>query len=253
MITVKDIVDFVNTLAPFDTKAEWDNCGLLVGDASQTVKKVGFCLDLTAQTLREARENGVDLIVTHHPVIFKAQKSFLSGSLVFELAKSGISAVCAHTCYDMAQGGVNDVLAEILGLRDVEPLSDGECVKPLLRIGNIEETDGESFAKYVAKKLHATVGLCDSGKKISKVAVCSGAGGDLWECAYQADADAFVTGEARHNEMLDAVKAGITMITAGHFETENPAMPALMKRVAQQFPNIETLILKQDSPVKYTD
>ena len=92
MITVKMISDFINEIAPYDTKCEWDNCGLLTGDGESEVKKIGLALDLTSETLENAKRTGTDLVITHHPIIFKAQKNFLKGNMAFELARSGINA-----------------------------------------------------------------------------------------------------------------------------------------------------------------
>lgn len=250
MPTVSEITAFLNTLAPFDTKCSWDNCGLLVGDKNAQVNKIGFCLDLTRDTLSDAKEKGVQLIVTHHPIIFKPQKSFLSGNLAYELAVNSISAVSVHTCYDIAEGGVNDVLCELLGLAEVRSLCDEEG-SPILRIGSLEPTTGEAFARHVAEVLSTTVRLADSGNSISRVALCSGSGGEFASLAAESGADAFVTGDASHHHFLDALSGGMTLIAAGHFETENPAMPALAKRVKGEFPRVETVILKQDNPIQF--
>ena len=135
MITVKMISAFINELAPYDTKSEWDNCGLLTGDGDSEVKKIGLALDLTSETLENAKRTGTDLVITHHPIIFKAQKNFLKGNMAFELARSGINAISAHTCFDCAAGGVNDVLLGILSLTDSRKVESSQCVLPMVRIG----------------------------------------------------------------------------------------------------------------------
>ena len=84
MVTVKEISDFINSFAPYSTQCEWDNCGILIGDKDKGVKKIGYVLDLTSEALKDATEKGVDLIITHHPVIFRAQKSFLKGDIAYE-------------------------------------------------------------------------------------------------------------------------------------------------------------------------
>lgn len=251
MIAVKDISEYINEFAPYDTKCEWDNCGILAGDKNDTVRKAGFALDLTAQTLENAKKAGVNLIVTHHPVIFKAQKTFLKGNPVFELAKSGINAISAHTCFDCADGGVNDVLCEILSLGNIKKIGSAECVLPMARLGEIDETDPEIFAKEVAKKLKTTVRFVDGGKKIKSVAVCGGAGMSFLDEVIAAGADAYVTGDISHHEMLDAKEKDITVVAAGHFETEYPAMAALEKKIKKRFPELETVLLSQSNPVRF--
>lgn len=251
MIKIQDISNYINQLAPYNTKCDWDNCGLLVGDAEKEVKKIGFCLDLTAETLADGIKNDVDLIITHHPIIFKAQKNFLSGNMAYELAKNGISAISAHTCYDVADVGVNDVLAAVLGLKNVTAIETDDCVKPMLRLGEVDEMTGEDFAKLVAEKLGTTVRFVDSEKMISKVAVCGGAGMSFMRDVIANGADVFVTGDISHHEMLDSKDLGLSVVAAGHFETENPAIPFLKSKVEQKFSTVSTVLLKQSNPIKF--
>ena len=140
MICVKDIYDFLNEIAPFDRQESWDNSGLLVGDSAQQVETLAVALDITPEAVHWAEKEGAQLFVSHHPVIFHAQKQFLAQEPAYLLARAGMSAVCAHTCLDVAQGGVNDVLAEKLGLSAVKPVPSGEGA-PLLRIGTVQPMD----------------------------------------------------------------------------------------------------------------
>ena len=251
MITVKNISDFIDSIAPYNTKCEWDNCGILVGDKEREVKKIGFALDLTSEVINDAEENGVDLIITHHPIIFRPMKSFTKGNLAFELAISGINAISAHTNFDSANGGVNDVLCELLGITNTEGVPDEECPVPMARIGEIEPMSSVDFAKKVADVLGTTCRVADSGNIIKKVAVCGGAGPDdfLFTSASMG-ADAIVTGEIKHHIFLAAKEIGVTAIQAGHYETENPAVSALMKYIKNEFKDVECILLKQSNPTK---
>lgn len=251
MTTVKEISDFINRIAPYETKCDWDNCGLLVGSYSQECKKLGFVLDLTTETFAEAVKNGCDLIVTHHPVIFSPKKNFISGDVAFDAARKGISIISVHTCFDCADGGVNDVLADIIGLRDIFGVPGSECSVPMARIGRINRISSAEFASYVAEKLSTTVRLIDAGNDIETVAVCGGSAMSLLDDAISMGADVYVTGDIKHHEMLDALEKGITVIAAGHFETENPSMKALEKRVSEEFEELETVMLYQRNPVKF--
>ena len=112
MRTVRDFYDYLDTIAPFSTQESWDNSGLLVGGFDRTVDRVAVVLDLNEETLNQAISLEVDLIITHHPVIFRAQKNFLDNSPAYRLAENGISVIATHTPFDRAEGGVNDVLAE---------------------------------------------------------------------------------------------------------------------------------------------
>lgn len=246
---VKDIYDFIDRIAPFSAQCEWDNSGLIVGDKNKSVKKIGVVLDITKNAVLSAKELGCDLIISHHPVIFRATKKFLADDAAFLLASNGISAICAHTSLDTAKGGVNDVLAETLGFKNALPLCD-EGEASLVRTADISAISSEELAKTVAEKLKTGVRLADSGKKISKVAVCGGAGGDFIDAVAENGCDAYITGDISHHEILDALDLGITLIAAGHFETENPVVASLAEKIKNEFA-VEVEIIPQNSPVKY--
>ncbi len=251
MVTVKDISEYIDSFAPYSTQCQWDNCGVLIGDKDKEVKKIGFVLDLTDESLNDAVIHGVDLIITHHPVIFKAQKSFLKGNIAFEAATMGMAVLSAHTCFDCAQDGVNDVLCEILGIKNPAGIPSEECSVPMARIGETDECSSVDFAKSVAEKLGTVCRVVDSGKKVRKVAVCGGSGGDFLKDVAYVGADAYVTGDMSHHEFLLASELGITTIAAGHFETENPSVIPLKNRICDKFSKIDGVILKQSNPVKY--
>lgn len=245
MVSVRDFFDYLNTLAPIDTQEAWDNSGMLVGDMNAEVKKAVVVLDIDLWSVEKAKELGANLIISHHPVIFNAMKSFTKGSVPFELALNSINAICCHTPLDMADGGTNDSLADLLGFTAYK----GE--NPIMRFADIEETTAESLASHIAEKLGTTVRFADSGKKIRKTAMCTGGGASLM---FEAGAvDAFITGDAKHNDFLDAVSAGITLIAAGHYETEIPVVPVIAKKLQEQFEGIEIIDIKQENPVKFTE
>lgn len=246
--TVNGVFDFLNEIAPFERQCEWDNSGLLVGEPSKEVKKIGVVLDITADAVEFAAENGIDLIVSHHPVIFMPAKKFLDGDPAYMLAKNGISAICAHTSLDIAKGGVNDALAAALGFENVSDFSDsGETA--MIRIAEIGETDAEGLAKLVRDRLSTCAAVADGGKKIKTVALCGGAGGDFFH-EVAAKCDAYITGEAKHHEFLGAIAEGLTLIASGHFETENPVVSVLANKIKEEF-DCDVTIIPQNSPVKY--
>lgn len=251
MITVKDISGYINSFAPYSTQCEWDNCGILIGDADKAVKKIGFTLDLTQESLDDAVAENVDLIITHHPVIFRAQKSFLKGDIAFEVASEGITVLSAHTCFDCADGGVNDVLCEALGIRSSIGVPSESCSVPMARIGDTNEMSSLDFAKLVSEKLNTPCRVVDCGNRVKKVAVCGGAGADFLVEAARMGADAYVTGEMDHHELLLAAEIGITVVLAGHFETENPSMKRLKELICTRFSEVQGVILKQTNPIKY--
>lgn len=123
MLKVKDYYNAIDEIAPFRLAESWDNVGLIVGGACDSANKVMLALDVTNKVIDEAVESDIDLIITHHPVIFHPLKSLSSSSLVYKLAAHGIAVISAHTNLDIAQGGVNDALAEKIGLIDIKPLA----------------------------------------------------------------------------------------------------------------------------------
>lgn len=244
--TVKNIFDYINSIAPFEMQCEWDNSGLVVGDFSAEVKKIGVVLDITSDAVKYAAENGIDLIVSHHPVIFRAVKTFFADDPAFMLAKNGISAICAHTSLDIAKGGVNDALAAALGFENAYPLTEsGETA--MVRVVETQATSADELAKLVAEKLSTGVTVADGGKEIRKIALCGGAGADFFEAA---GCDAYITGEVKHHEFLQAIESGITLIAAGHFETENPVVAVMAENLKNNF-DCGVEIIPQKSPVKY--
>lgn len=247
--TVNDIYNYIDIIAPFSAQCEWDNSGLIVGDKNKQIKKIGVVLDITKDAVLSAKELGCDLIISHHPVIFRATKSFLADDPAFLLASNGIAAICAHTSLDIAKGGVNDALASVLGFENASPLAD-EGEESMIRIAEVSTVSGEELAKSVADKLMTGVRLADSGKKISKVAVCGGAGGDFINAVAESGCDAYITGDISHHEFLDALELGLTLIAAGHFETENPVVASLADKIKGEFA-VDVEIIPQNSPVKY--
>lgn len=243
MAKVKDFYGYLNSIAPFETQEDWDNSGMLVGDMDAEVKKVAVVLDITHEEIKKAKVIGADLIISHHPVIFNPIKSVTRGSVPYELVASSINALCCHTPLDIADGGTNDSLAKLLGI-EVTRAED-----PILRLGTVEPTTAEKFAGKIAKALNTKVRYADAGRKIEKIAICTGAGCSLIEAA--GEIDAFITGDASHHNFLDCIQAGITLIAAGHYETEIVVVPVLVKKLQAQFPDIEIIDIKQKNPIKF--
>lgn len=243
MAKVKDFYGYLNSIAPFETQEDWDNSGMLVGDMDAEVKKVAVVLDITHEEIKKAKAIGADLIISHHPVIFSPVKTVTKGSVPYELVASSINALCCHTPLDIADGGTNDSLAKLLGI-EVTRTED-----PILRLGTVEPTTAENLAGKIAKTLNTKVRYADAGRKIEKIAICTGAGCSLIEAA--GEIDAFITGDASHHNFLDCVQAGITLIAAGHYETEIVVVPVLVKNLQAQFPDIEIIDIKQENPIKF--
>ena len=258
MITVKDVLSYIETLAPSSMKMEWDNIGLLCGKADQQVHKILVALDPFESVCREAFAIGADLIVTHHPLIFGGLQSVTdetgAGRAVLFLASHDISAVNAHTNLDCAPGGVNDILAQILGLTDVQVL-DPVGIDPqgqpwgLLRQGVAEAQPLETFLSHVKTALGCPgLRYADADRLVHRVAVGGGScAGELAQ-VIRAGCDTFVTADVKYNQFWEAQEAGINLIDAGHFYTENPVCPVLAAALQTNFPDIQ-VVLSQ----KHTD
>ncbi len=241
MATVLDIYNFLDEMAPFDSALEWDNSGLLVGSFENEVHKVLLSLDITNEMVQEAHELGVDLVISHHPIIFKPFKFLKSGSVPYNLAKFGINAICAHTNLDICPIGVNQCLAEKLNLKNIKPLSIIEKVKPMGFIGELEnEMQSRDFALFVKNQLGCEgVTYTSVDKIIKKVALCSGSGGEFVDDTIKKGADAFVTGEIKHSQILEANAANLMVVNVGHYKSENVIIEPLQNILNKHFEDIE--------------
>lgn len=248
MIRLSEIIKELELVAPSELKFEWDNVGLLVGDEGQKINKAFLCLDITSENVRSAIECGSDLIVSHHPLIFEPLKavtdSDLTGSIVRTLIQNNISAVCIHTSFDVADGGMNDLLAHKLNLKDIRRLAPSEFGNPntLGRMGSLEvPMTMAQLLEYVKNSLSCTAlkYAGDPSDIIHTVAVCSGSGGSEMYAAYHSGADAYVTGDLKHDHGRIASEIGLNIIDAGHFETENIICEFLADLFARKFPEID--------------
>ena len=251
MTTVNDILRYLDTIAPRDMKMEWDNVGLLCGRGDQPVSKILVALDPFESVCREAAEIGADLIVTHHPLIFKPLNAVADdtpvGRAVMCLISNGISAINAHTNLDCAEGGVNDCLASALGLSNIHTISSDSY--GLLRQGTVESQSLESFMAHI-KEVLGCPGLryVSAGKPVNCVAVGGGSCGDMLEDVVQAGCDTFITADVKYNQFWDAKEYGINLIDAGHFYTENPVCQYLANKLAEHFTDIPVEVSR-----KHTD
>ncbi len=238
-VKVTDIFEFIHSIAPFDTQAVWDNSGLLIGGKDNVVNKIAVCLDVTDDTVSQAIDFGADLIVSHHPVIWDPLKFVDFDTPVGRAIRNGVSIISAHTNWDLAQGGVNDVLANLLGLADIKPLAE-EGEEAMLRVGKLKTpVPAEEFAEVVSTALDTVVRVANPTKMIQTVAVCGGSGASFLPALPAYKVDALVTGDAKHNDYLDAVSLDMALLAAGHYETETVSMPVLMELLTKEFKNLD--------------
>lgn len=236
-MTVKDVLEYLKSIAPFDTAESYDNVGLLVGNLDNEVTGVCTCLDITHAVVKEAFEKGANLIVSHHPVIFEGLKQIPEWSVVYDLIQHGICAIAMHTNFDIAENGVNETLCELL---EFEPCGylDG-------KYGAICEMPLPFTPRGLAEHCKAKLDLecvrfsrfeCDR-RELSRVAVCCGGGvdRDIMRLARENNIDAIISGDIKHNFRIEAENCGITLIDAGHFGTEKAAAHSLAKLITLQF------------------
>ena len=253
MATVKQIYGELDALVPKSLSASWDNDGLLVcPDSNKQVRRVLLALDATKRVCGEAKD--FDLVITHHPIIFKKTGEISDQKPLTEkiigLIYSGTAVMCFHTRFDACGGGINDILAEKLGISNAEKFGPEGDV-PLGRVGIIAQTDAKSLCEKVKSALGAPFVLCaDAGKTISRLAVCGGDGGDFIDAALCAGADAIVTGRGGYNRNIDARDAGITVIEAGHYYSEAPFAEYFEKFFADAHPEIEVVRSKVGCEIK---
>ena len=244
---ISTVYNYIDAIAPFETQMSFDNAGLLVGDSNAEFQNALLCLDITPAVVNEAVEKNCTLIISHHPVIFQAVKSCLADSVPYLLAKNGLTAICAHTNWDQATGGVNDTLCRILGIdcsAVVQPSTE-------FRMGTLANAvPAKEFARFAAEKLQTAVRLTNADRMVKTVAVCGGAGSDYYAQAAMNGADLLLTGEVRHHEYLAADALGFSLAAAGHYETEVPAMTALAEKLRVVFPMNTFFVSELKNPVE---
>ena len=243
-MTVIELYRYLDEHIPSSLSCEWDNDGLMCcPDGAAEVKRVLVTLDVTSDAIETAKKEGCEAIVSHHPLIFRGVKSVNCGevvpSRVIELIKNNITAMSFHTRLDAVSGGVNDLLAIRLGIKEAEPF--GEC--GIGRIGTLENPMPlDDFARLVKQSLGApTVQYADAGKEVYKVAVLGGSGGDDVPAALALGADTYVSGEFSYHALADAPEGDMNLIEAGHFYTEEPVCEALADLVSSADSSIKII------------
>ena len=236
-MTVQDIYDILDAYAPFSLQENFDNSGLLAGDPDRTVSRILLALDITMPVIAEAAEKHCDLILAHHPVIWNPLKAVTPAHPVWHLIRHDIAAICSHTCLDIAPGGLNDHVGELLAaqipMRNKAALA---VLSPGRMLGCTAELVTEMTAAALADALRTVFGreslryfTADPERKIRKIAWCTGSGGDLIPDAVAAGADALITGDCKHSIWAEAQNRSFTLFDCGHFETEVPVVQLFQK------------------------
>ena len=242
--TLADIIDVLDNLAPPFLAEDWDNCGLQLGDPSWPVTKIWVALDPTLQVAEAACAQKVNLLITHHPLIFKPLRSLEFntplGAVINLATRNRLAIFAAHTNLDSAKGGLNDMLARRLGLTDLKPLVAGREIKryrydnyPLMsrapqagigRVGYLAKAmDLKSFVQIIKKKMGLkTIRFAgDPHLVVKKAALCTGSGSNLIENFFACGAQAYISGDIRYHDARDVEAAKLGVIDIGHFSSES--------------------------------
>jgi dinuclear metal center YbgI/SA1388 family protein len=268
MLRIKDILREIEQLAPLATQESFDNAGVQVGDVNQPATGALLCLDITEAVIEEAIELGYNLVLAHHPLIFKPFKSLTGADYiercVIQACKHDLVIYAAHTNLDNAVGGVNYKLAELLGLQNVRILSSQkENVLNLENsnkhvgsgiVGELLSDEYEQFFLQRIKDILKTDCIRHSpltGKKVREIAICGGSGAFMLPEAIAYGADVFITGEAKYNDFYN-VEDKILLVAAGHYETEICTKDIFFDILSEKFPTFAVQIASTNSnPVKY--
>ena len=240
---VKDILTALDRIAPFALAESWDNSGLQAGDPSWAVHRVLVALDVTADAMAAAAEKEADLLITHHPLVMRPEKSVdfsrMPGRVVYRSARDRIAVVAAHTNLDKARDGLNDYFAQILDIACTGPLSadsDGSEAAGIGRIGTLKQaTSLKGLAQDIKRRLGIpgvrVIGALDH--TISRVALCTGSGGSLTDQFLASPAEAYITGDLKYHEARDIETRGRAAVDVGHFASEHIVVDLLTDRLGQ--------------------
>ncbi len=234
-LTVRTVYECIDAFAPFETAEAYDNVGLLVGRWDAPVTGILCTLDVTADTVREAAACGAELIVSHHPLMFHGRKTLIVGDpeadVLRALIRCDISLIAAHTNWDQTVLSGSASVAERLGFEHLRPggfLFTGDLPQPVT---------AAELRDRIAARIGAPVRVYgDPGRLISVMSFGGGAYGEGYMTALSEGAQAYLTGEIRHHEIIDAVARGLVIFDAGHYASEAPMIPRLIDYLSAHLP-----------------
>lgn len=234
----------LNKRIPNRWSEDWDNTGLLIGDPDSRITKIAVSLDFTEDAIAQAIEQKCQLLITHHPAIFYPLKSIVfykpTQRAIMLAIKNNMAVYSAHTNWDSSPEGVNFSLAQKLDLKSLEPLLPAELKNGAWGLGVLGELNKEmnivDFLKLIKEKwnLSACTAYGNLDRSVKKIAIGGGSCGDLWEHAWEANADVFVTSDVSYNLRIDILNMGLSLILTDHGETEKVSLESLADVVKQE-------------------
>jgi dinuclear metal center YbgI/SA1388 family protein len=243
MITVGSIYNFIDGLYPFSVQPPHDNSGLIVGGAYNKIYRILVCLDATRDVVEEAKTRKAELIVSHHPLMYRGIKQLTSNEPAYLLAKYDISLISAHNNVDIAKGGISDLMLERLGGSPYDVLTEILTPDGYGRIIEFEKPFMVTACKLAEKCKQAfgctVVRYASNGyKELRKIAVCGGSCGDLIETAISKGCDVLIGGDFKHQHWIEAACRGLALIDVGHFHSENIWCADIVEKLNIQFPTL---------------
>ena len=246
------VLNALQVIAPLEFAESWDNVGLLVGNRNRNVARVTTCLTLTATTLQEAIESNVELIVCHHPIPFKPLAKITddstTGKILLRAIEAGIAVYSPHTAWDNARTGINQQIAETLGLEAIKPLqgfTQGATSDESLGVGRYGRLPNSSIIESVLERILAAIPTAqirhthETNHALSKIGIVCGSGGSMLALVARRGCDAILTGEATYHQCLEAESLGIAMLMIGHHASESFAMKNLAVQLQVALPEIQ--------------
>ncbi len=248
---VSEFSAMMERIAPRSLALAYDNVGLLIG-TERDIQTVLVALDCTVAVAEEAKRLGADLVLTHHPLFFHGIKRILPDdpetAAAYRLIRNGIGLFSTHTNLDACEGGVNDALAETLGLEKVIPMPE----EMLGRIGYLpQKLKLSDFITLCNDRLHTeSRWFGDPDRFVRKVGLCGGAGGDMASDAFRAGCDVYLTGEMKHHEAIEANYYGMPCVVAGHYETEVVVLKKWISRLQNEQNDVQYYeTMQEQSPL----
>ncbi len=247
---VKDLIELVDTIAPFDLAESWDNSGLQAGDLSWPVQRILVSLDVTPAVMAAAMEKQCNMVISHHPLVMTPEKSIdfgrLPGAVIYTAARENIAVVSAHTNLDKARDGLNDYFALVAGIRCDRPfyLDSDSSEDPSVGIGRLGKTERRISLKQLAddlKKRFNIQNLRVAGNldlEVRSVALCTGSGGSLTGHFLKSGADVYITGDLKYHEAREIEAAGKAVVDMGHFASEHIVVKLLKKQLDRKLKSL---------------
>lgn len=260
MRIVNDVIKEMEKIAPTYLKEDFDNVGLMVGDRSKEVKKVLLALDCTLNVIEEAKRENADLIITHHPLIFRRPSNIttdtLQGKKIIELIKNDISLYSSHTNLDSVENGLNSTIVSLLGFEECAILEANkkEQSAGIGRLVSLNESISlEQLVDKVKKALSINhLRVVNGNDKITKIAIINGSGQDFIGKAVSLGADCIITGDTTYHFASDYKELGISILDVGHFASEQLVFFNVMKKLEEKFRDIEFITSKvEEDPFNF--